>query len=171
MLKQFRPPPLWILYLLIATLLVAGSFFTPRDQVFAPGLNLADPGKATFDALKDLMALVLTLTTAMLGATGALIVKGRDWVRGWTAVESFLLLIVFLCGVVSFYGVYTCQVAILSMANAASLNPLEKGLMFSLRLQYFGLIAGAFFLGLAFTLMVGRARGIVEPEQADTTKA
>lgn len=150
---------------MLAGALVYFSFFVPHDEVFDAGQAVNDPGRATLDILKEIMSLVLTLTTTMLGAAGILIVKGREWVDGWSRLESFFIMLVFLCGIASYFGVYTCQVSILSMVNIGVLNPLEAGLLWSLRLQYFGLIVGAFFLGLAFTLMIERAR---RPKHART---
>lgn len=159
MLKRWlRNMPLWMPYSILALTLVAASFFVPADEVFPPGQSIADPGQATLTILQEMMKLVLSLTTAMLGAAGALVVKGREWVRGWSRVESFLVIAVFLCGVVSYFGVYVCHISILTMVTYGVLNPLETSLLWSLRLQYFGLISGALLLGLVFSLMLDRVR-------------
>jgi len=158
MLGGIRSVPLWAAYVAIVLTLLALSFFLPRDDIFPPGSDLKDPAQATLTTLSEIMKLVLSLNAAMLAAAGALIVKGTDWFGGWRKFEGLMILCVFLSGVVVYFGVYTCNMAILTMVNAETINPLETSLLWSLKLQYFGLILGGFLLGLAFSLMMDRTR-------------
>jgi len=158
MLSIARRIPLWAPYLILATGLIALSFYVPHDDVFSAGQDIADPGQATLTILQEIMKLVLTLNAAMLAAAGTLVLKGKEWSGGWSRIESVLVILVFLAGVVSYFGVYSCQVSILTMVNVGAMNPLETSLLWALRLQYFGLIAGALLLGLVFALMLDRVR-------------
>lgn len=153
-----KGPPLWLSYSLIAGALFALSFYIPRDTAFPPGNAVANSGQATLDVLQEIMKLVLSLNTVMLTAAGALFVKAREWKLDLGYLEVALLLCVFLCGAVSYFGVYNCQMRILTMVNYSAINPLELGLLNSLRLQYAGLILGVFLLGLVFALLLGPAR-------------
>lgn len=157
-IAKVRNIPLWIPYTALAAILFVLSLFLPHDDVMGAGLTISDPGSASLSTLQEIMKLVLSLNTAMLAAAGTLVVKGNDWTGGWSKLESLLIISVFLCGVVSYFGVYTCHLAILTMLGAGSLNPLELGLMWSLRLQYFGVIVGAFLLGFVFALLADRIR-------------
>ena len=165
--------PLWVPYLVVAGGLVALSFYVPHDDVVGAVQDIPEPGQATLGILQQIMTLVLTLNAAMLAAAGALVVKGGEWSGGgWRRLEGLLVTAVFLCGVTSYFGVYSCQVAILTMVNAGGINPLETGLMWSLRLQYFGLISGALLLGLVFALMIDRRlRGAAERPPAERRPA
>ena len=68
------------------------------------------------------------------------------------------MLSVFVCGVATYCGVFMSHVQILTMVNSGLLNPLETGLMWSMRLQYGGLILGVFLLGLALAIGLGRSQ-------------
>lgn len=159
MLKlDLRLVPLWVPYTALAALLFGLSFFLPYDDVLGAGQEVSDPGRASLAILQEIMKFALSLNTAMLAGAGALILKGNDWAGGWRKLESLLIISVFLCGVVCYFGVYTCHLAILTMVSEGVLNPMERGLIWSLRLQYFGVIVGAFLLGLVFALLADRAR-------------
>lgn len=159
---MLRRIPLWVPYLVLSLALVAITLNSTTDEAFPPGQPIGDPGQTSVAMLQEVMKLVLSLSTAMLGAAGALVVKGREWSRGWTKLESLLMIAVFLCGAVSFFGVYLCHIAILTMVSSGSIYTLEANLLSGLRFQYLGLIGGAFLLGLVFSLMLDRVR--TQPE-------
>lgn len=144
------------LYLVLAFLLVRLTLHVPHDKVLAAGQTVSDPAGATLTVLQQLSQLVLSLDTAMLGAAGFVVLKGRDLVGSWSPLESLLLICVFLAGALSYFGVYSCQMSILEMVAVGSINPVEAGLLWSLKMQYLGLIGGCLLLGLVFSLMLGR---------------
>lgn len=148
------------LYIVFIILLVGGSTFIPRDLAFPVTHSLQDPAKATLDILDGITKLIAALDTALLGAAGAVVVKAPTWTKKWELLDSLLMTSVFVFGAISYFGIYFMDVRILTMVNAATVNPSELGLTWGLRLAYLGTIAGVVVLGLVFSrLMDGRSRG------------
>jgi hypothetical protein len=141
-------------YLALVGLLVAASFFVPRDHVFMPGTAIADPGKATLDLFDGLIKLIASLNTALLAAAGAIAVKGKDWSARWGLTDAALIILVFVCSATSYYGIYLCYVRLLSMVGSGRINPLELQMTWAIRLAYWGVILGVSLLGLVFTRML-----------------
>ena len=157
--------PMWAIYLALVAAGIYLSFHVPRDDVFPPGLDVPDPGKAVVETLREISKLVMTLNSAMIAGAAALAIKGKDWTSQWGRAETFFVMAVFISGAVAYFGVYLCQVRLLTMLNMQTINPLERGLIWSVRLQYLGVIAGVTFLGLTFVLML---RGRFEPPPVKT---
>jgi hypothetical protein len=152
-----RTPPYWAVYMAIVLLLLIGSFFIPDDKAIPVPNHLADPAKATLDFLLEMVKLIAALNTALLGATGAIIVKGRDWSVCWNWVDGLLVLVIMICASVSYYGIYLGHVTILGMVFKGTIYPFATRLQWAISLQYYGTLTGVALLGLVFTrLLEGR---------------
>lgn len=152
--------PMWAIYLLFVAAGIYLLLHVPHDDAFPPGLDVPDPGKAVVETLREISKLVMTLNSAMIAGAAGLAIKGKDWTSQWGRAETFFVMLVFLSGAVAYFGVYLCQARLLTMLNMETINPLERGLIWSIRLQYLGVISGVTFLGLTFVLML---RGRFEP--------
>ncbi len=148
---------LWWLYLIIIFPLFALSLFVPVSEPFEVGPQVKDPAKATLDIIDGVIKLVMALNTVMVGSAAALTVKGSSWTSNWTKIDSLMIVLVFLCAGVAYFGVYFCYMRLLTMVNQvaiSSVNVLEGGMILALRLQYTGIIAGFAFLGFVFSRVV-----------------
>ena len=145
---------LWHVYIVLVLFLILASLFIPSDDAFFPKHKIQDPAKAILDIIDSIVKLVLTLTTTMLGAAAALTLKGNTWTASWKKADSALIVAVFLCGAISYFGVYLCYIRTLTMVNASYFNALEGGLVWSIRLQYLGIIFGVSCLGLVFARII-----------------
>jgi uncharacterized membrane protein YozB (DUF420 family) len=151
MLANLRP---WHGYLVVVVVLFVASLFIPVDDAFPPGHKVLDPAKATLDLIDGIIKLMVPLTTIMVTAAAALAVKGNTWTSRWATLDSLLIVCVFLCGAVAYFGVYLCYMRILTMVSLASIFVREGGLLWGLKLQYFGIIMGFACLGLVFTRII-----------------
>lgn len=150
MLKTHR---ISLFYGVVAALLLAGALYVPYDVAFPPLHELKDPAATSLQMIGEIAKLVMTLNTAMLAGAGALLTKRFDWIR-LTGFDKLVTVSVFLCGAVSYFGVYFSQVRMLTMTSTGFIDPLEAGLLWGIRFQYGGLIAGVLLLGFVF------ARGV-----------
>ena len=144
----------WHCYLVIVFLLLVASFFVPIQPVFPPQLKVQDPAKAALDLVDGVVKLVTGVNTAMLAGAAALTIKGTSWTSSWSKADSVIIIFVFLGGAISYFGVYLCYVRALTMINQSAFYPIESGIIWSLRLQYFGIILGVVSLGLVFSRVI-----------------
>jgi len=155
-MARFKPP-LWAAYLLMAAGLLAASLYVPRDTVFGGDVIVENPGQATLAAIDQMTKLIVSLNTAMFAAAGAMTVKGKDWTSRWNSLDSLLIVLVFACGAISYFGVFLCYVRLISMTSVGAMSVVETQMLWSIRLQYWGFIAGVVLLGLVFTrILEGR---------------
>ena len=145
---------LWHIYILVVILLLAGSLFVPVDTAFPPKYKVEDPAKSTLELLDSTIKIIVSLNTAMLAGASALTLKSNSWTSLWTRLDSALILLVFINGAMSYFGVYFCYMRLLTMVGASFLDPVEGGLVWSLRLQYLGIISGVTLLGLVFARII-----------------
>lgn len=150
MLKAYR---ISLFYLVVTALLLVGALHVPYDAVFPPLHELKDPAATSLQMIGEIAKLVMTLNTAMLAAAGALLTKRFDWIR-LTGFDKMMTVSVFLCGAISYFGVYFSQVRMLTMTSTGFIDPLETGLLWGIRFQYGGLIFGVLLLGLVFARAV-----------------
>lgn len=127
-------------------------------------LTLAQPGEAALATINRMIELMVKLNTAMLAAAGTLTVKHKDWMATWNHVDSYLMMAVFCCGAISYFGIYVAHTHLLSTIAQSAVVPLASELIFSFRLQYFGTLAGVGLLGLIFSRMLA-ARAADNTEQ------
>jgi hypothetical protein len=154
-LKPFTAP-LWVVYLTAAALFLAATFMIPRSAAFPPGAMFGDGAGATLELIKELIKLAVTLDSALLTAAAAFAVKGRDWAPRWSRLDSSLVLLVFVAGVASYFGVYFCYIRLLTMLTMSTIYPLERGVVWSIRLMYYGILLGVFILGLILSRVLDR---------------
>lgn len=147
-----------LFYLLAAALLLGAALYIPYDDPIVTGHPVADPAATSLQLVSEIAKLVMTLNTAMLAGAGALLAKRYSWVR-LGGIDKSLVMGVFLCGAISYFGVYFSQTRILTMTGAGILDPLELGLLWGIRLQYGGLILGVLLLGLVFSRAVDADHG------------
>jgi hypothetical protein len=158
MLKRLSSFRIAIAYLLGACLLMIAFVFIPRDTVIEPLLEVKEPATTAVQITNEIGKLVMTLNAAMLAAAGALLFKEYRWVR-LTPLDKTLMVFVFLAGAASYFGVYFGQVRILTMVSTGYLDPLERGLIWGIRLQYGGLLTGVFLLGFVFARALDNGGG------------
>ena len=157
MLNRPRRPPFWPAYVAIAGALLYGAFHLPGDGLFSAGRRVADPAGSTISTLGDMIKLITSLNTAMLAGAATLTLKGKDWTSRWERLDSLLIMLVFAGGAVSYFGVYSAYVRLLSMVNGGSINPMETRMLWTIRLQFWGVIGGVAALGLVFArILEGR---------------
>lgn len=143
------------LYCSLLLLLTIGSFFLPegivRDTLtFEPKERASEALKA----LHELQLFVGTLTGTVFAACGALATKWKPEGARWERFDRFVLVLVLVCGVVSYYGLYLARVATLEMLSAGVLDPMALRLQTGLALQYYGFLAAAALLGLLFVRLL-----------------
>ena len=161
-------PSLWGLYAVAAIILLAASYFIPVARVFLPGVNVTKPDEALLGLIKEMTQLIVALNTSMMAAAAALTIRGSVWSDRWSRFDSGLIVAAFASGAVSYFGVYFGYVRLLTMVGAKTLNPLEAGFLWSIRLQYYGTIVGVFLVGLVFARMLeGRLIRPVAPASAE----
>jgi hypothetical protein len=149
-----RRLPYWMIYGGVVFLIYIASFFIPADYAVPASLKFTDPAKATLDLVLAIVQLITALDTALLAAAGAITVKRKEWSTRWNYVDGLLVLVVFICGAVSYYGIYLGHVALLSTAAKGVINPFETRFQWALRLEYYGLLLGVFLLGLVIARML-----------------
>lgn len=141
-------------FIVLALGMIALSFLIPAENVFEPGAVLKDNGKAVLDEFDSVIKLVTGLDSLLLAAAAAITVKGRDWSPRWTSIDSVLILLTFMAAAVSYYGVYLCEIRLLSMAQAGGILATETLLLWAVRLQHWGIIVGVSLLGIVFCRML-----------------
>jgi hypothetical protein len=146
--------PYWSIYVSAVILVYVASLFVPTDNVVPVSNKFVDPAKATMDVILAMVQLITALDTALLGAAGAMAVKGKEWSPRWNRLDGLLVLFVFICGAASYYGIYLGHVAVLSTVFQGTINPFEARFQWALGLQYYGLLLGVFLLGLVFARML-----------------
>lgn len=160
MLRRLSRSAVTIAYILGAAALVALFLNIPHDEVMQPLHAVKDPASTSLAMIGEISKLIMTLDAAMLAAAGTMLVKNTQ-LRRSSRIDALLLLVVFLAGAISYFGVYFGQTRLLTMVSAGYLDPLELGLMWAIRLQYGGIIGGVFLLGLVF------ARGLEKTAGSD----
>ena len=136
----------------LATLWIATLFIHPSS--LGGDVTIADKGKATLDYLTELSKLAVSLNTALFAACGALAVKGGDWSERWTDWDGYCIVVALVCGAGSYYGTYLAYTAIVEMVFAGVVDPLSPRLSSALQIQYYGVLAGVFLVGLVFCRML-----------------
>ena len=136
----------------LAALWIATMFIHPGS--LGVDVTIADKGKATLDYLTELSKLVVSLNTALFTACGALAVKGGDWSDGWTNWDGYCIVVALVCGAGSYYGTYLAYTAIVEMVFAGVVDPFSPRLSSALQIQYYGVLAGIFLVGLVFCRML-----------------
>lgn len=149
-----KPFPYWLFFLLAVAAAYGLSLFIPVDEVLPASLVIAEPAKATLEAIQESSKLLVTLNTTMLAAAASLIVKGKDWSASWAKIDGYLLLFTFVCGASSYYGVYVSQIDLLSMIAGGRITPLSSRLQFAIAIQYYGLLLGLVSMGVVFARML-----------------
>jgi hypothetical protein len=156
-MRSIAKAPLSTLYLALLIIIIPLTLYVPRDAVFIPGPSISDPAKVILDILDNTTKLVVALDTALMGAAATLVIKANEWSRRWTRLDSTVIVLVFACGAASYFGVYLLDVRLLSTVSVnpgSSVNPLESGMLWAIRIQYWGMIAGVALLGLTFTRLL-----------------
>ncbi len=146
--------PYWLIYMALVAILFGLSFFIPVDTAIPIKNQLADPAKASLDFLLEMTKLITTLNTALLGAAGAITVKGKEWSASWNRADGILVVVALICAAISYYGTYLGYIAVLEMVYNGTIYPFSVRLRWATALQYYGTLAGVFFLGLIFTRML-----------------
>ena len=166
-----RRAPFWLLYVLLVAVLLGLTYLVPHDRSFPVINTVNDPAAAILSTLGDMIKLIVALNTAMMAAAATVTVKGREWTTKWDRLDSVLIMLSFASGAVSYFGIYLTYMRILTMtaAKASTINPLEGGIVWSLRLQYCGTVAGIIFLGLVFARMLEGRRSGPAPARAKKT--
>jgi len=151
--------PFWLIFLGSAAALYALSHFLPEDKALVASITVTEAGKTTLEYLQEMSKLITTLNTAMMAAAAALIVNGKEWTTSWSRLDAMLILLAFLSGAASYYGIYLGQISILEMISQGWLNPLSSKLQAAIAIEYYGTLVGVLLLGLAFSrLLEGRLR-------------
>lgn len=147
-----------LFYLAAAVLLLAAALYIPYDDPLKGGREVTNPAATSLQLIGEIAKLVMTLNTAMLAGAGAVLTKRYSWITLRSA-DKIMIISVFLCGAISYFGVYFSQTRILTMVSAGILDPLELGLLWGIRMQYGGLILGVLLLGLTFARAVDSDHG------------
>ena len=143
------------LYCSLLVLLTIGSFFLP-EGVVRDTLTF-EPRKRASEALKAIQELQLfvgALTGTLFAACGALATKWKPEGAQWARFDRLVFVLVLVCGVVSYYGLYLARVATLEMLSAGVLDPMALRLQTGLALQYYGFLSAAALLGLLFVRLL-----------------
>src|SRR5689334_498621 len=126
------------------------SFFIRASA--SPGSFVAVPegekAKTILSVLTELIKLITTLNTAILGAAAAITIKGKDWSSVWTYRDGLAIMATFVAVAVSYYGIYLSQVAILGMTYSGAISLEENRMWWAQQLQYNGTLFAIFLLGL-----------------------
>jgi uncharacterized membrane protein YozB (DUF420 family) len=146
--------PYWLVYVVLAAAFLVISSFVPDDDAVVPRITLSDPGKTSVDIVLATMQLVTGLNTAVLAAAGATAVKGKEWSLHWSRADGLLLVLVAFCVIVSYFGIYLTYMSLLGMSIKGKIDPLSWQMRLAFDMQYYGMILGAFILGLIFVRML-----------------
>ena len=141
-------------YTLICATFVGLSFLIPRQSALFPGLAVADPAKVVIELMSAMVKLTSTINSAALAFAAGLAIKGRDWSPSWRFVDSIALTTCFIAGAASYFGVYLCYSRLLSMTANGFVNLFELQMIWSIRLQFWGILAEVYLIGLTFCNMV-----------------
>lgn len=158
-----KPLPYWAIYCVLVMTVFIATYYIPSDSAIPITNEVKDSAAAILAILKDMTTLITTLNTAMLGAAAALAIKGNSWTDRWSRLDSKLIILAFISGAISYFGVYLSYIRILTMVMQSNIDPLEAGLLWAIRLQYYGTIFGVALLGLVFVRMLEGRIG-KEPE-------
>lgn len=142
-----------VLYSILCFLGFIAGYLVP-DGVASGDLKIIDAGKVALDYAKEVSSMVQTLTLSLMGASAALAVKGKDWSNHWTFFDAALVVLSFFGGVLALYGIYSAHVATISMIVQGVFDPFQRRFAFALKIEYYGLLGGAYALGLVFTRML-----------------
>lgn len=143
-------------YAAAAAVALAAAFILPSDEAIGTTIEISSEKQAamllqTFDSM---IGLITTLNTAMLAAAAAVAVKGSQWSRIWTPFDAAVVVCVFICGAISYHGVYVAYVSLLEMIENKALTALGATLQLGFAMQYYGTLAGVLLLGLVFARLV-----------------
>ena len=102
--------------------------------------------KMMVSAMTEANRLLITLGTAMLGALGLLL--GNKAAQGSPSRHLWAAALAGACGGLSLYFGYVSHLNVLSLINLqeANPNPFAPPYLFSSHMQFYTLLAGAFFL-------------------------
>lgn len=142
-----------VLYVAGVIILYVASLFIP-DKGASGELTLADAAKVSLDYYLEISKLVGSLSIALVGGCGALVIKGRDWSTHWTRLDATAIVFALLAAAASLYGVYLGHIAVLQMTIERIFDPFQSRLSAALAIQYYGLVVGVLLLGLVFTRML-----------------
>jgi hypothetical protein len=90
----------------------------------------------------------------MLAAASALAIRGHDWSSRWEKLDGFFVILSYLAGATSYYGIYIAYVAMLEMIDQKVLGAMNPRLQTGLAIQFYGTIVGFLLLGLVFARML-----------------
>lgn len=159
-----RPIPYWLLYIIAVVVLSGASYFINQDLGASISIQIDKPSEAFLDVVKSMITLITTLNTTMMAGATALVVRGHDWTDRWTKVDGGCLLISYLAGATSYYGVYVAYVALLELIDQKVLSATSPRLLGGLTIQFYGTIIGFLFLGFVFARMLeGRRPKLPHP--------
>ena len=148
-------PPYWLVYcLLIVVAAILMTALWPHSETVPVSGSLEKPAETTIELVQSLIALATTLNTTMFAAAAALAIKGKDWTPTWSRFDGIVLLLAFVCGAVSYYGVYAAYAAMLEMVDQGVIGGMSPELQTALAAQYYGTLGGFVLLGLVFTRML-----------------
>jgi hypothetical protein len=146
-------------YLIVTAVVYFASLLIPHAKVLDGAIQLKDPAETAVALAKDISALSGTWAAAILGASGIVCVKGHEWSRGWTRLDSLMVVVALAGGVLTYYGMYVASVAMFGMAAAGAFAPLSQDLSFAIAIQYYSALIGTLILGLVFARMLDRKIG------------
>ena len=148
-------PPFYVTAYVVSIVAFTLATFAIPDNV---GINadkvLPESATAALDHLSEIARLIGTLNTALVGACGALSVRGKDWSLRWEHVDGYLIVLSLVAAAASYYGAYLMHMTILQMAFYDTIDIFSKRLMWALDLQYYGTLLGLFLVGLVFVRML-----------------
>lgn len=161
-----KPTGYQVVYVVALLAFWIATTFIPT-KALTGDVKIQDAGKATLDYLTEISKLAVSLNTALFAACGALAVKGGDWSDRWKPQDGYCIVLALVCGAASYYGTYLSYAAITEMVFAGTVDPFSSRLSWAMQIQYYGVLAGVFLVGLVFCRMLA-ARKTSEKDAAPT---
>jgi hypothetical protein len=141
-------------YLALTAIVCLLSQLLPHAKVLDGALPLKDPGESAIGLAKDISSLSGTWAAGLLAATAAVCVKGHEWSRSWSRLDSVMAVVALAGGVLTYFGMYLANIAALAMIAAGAFAPLSQDLMLAIAIQYYSALIGTLILGLVFARML-----------------
>jgi hypothetical protein len=142
----------------LAALALAASVWGLQDYAYhkifgAPGVIFSESSitppepddwqKMSVQAMTQTNALLTTLGTALLGATGLLLSNRAE--KGSKPRHLWAAFLAIACGGLSLFFGYTNHSNLLYMIHFKNINPYDPGYLYSSHAQFYTLLVGAFF--------------------------
>ncbi len=159
-----KPTGYQVAYVVALAALWIASNFIPVTP-FSGAVKITDVGKSTLDYLTEISKLAVSLNTALFAACGAMAVKGSDWSERWRTQDGYCIVLALVCGASSYYGTYLAYTAMTEMVYAGAIDPFSTRLSWAMRIQYYGVLAGVFLVGLVFCRMLAARKPFEKSEQ------